>query len=99
MNFQQLKKTIDFNNVNWQDNLFCMSYYSDMVTLKQSILNVGILNLPLIQQVSRDRYRIVGGWRRLLALKELKKESFEAYVLNKDIPGKNPHRRLIRQCP
>jgi len=86
MKFRRIKKTLHFKNIDWQDQKFCMSYYYNSSLLKQSILNVGILNFPLLQPISRDRYRIISGWRRFSVLKESNFEPFETFVLDESVP-------------
>jgi ParB/RepB/Spo0J family partition protein len=86
MQLETTKNKIRLSQINWQDKKFCTSYFVDLTELKKSISAVGILNLPIVQSISENEFRIVSGWRRLKVLLELEQEFCEVYITDEDKP-------------
>jgi ParB-like chromosome segregation protein Spo0J len=65
---------------------FCMSFNFDMGLLKASIERFGILNPPYLLRHSDDSFRVVAGYRRLLAARELGWSCTDCRVLPNSFP-------------
>lgn len=81
MQLETTRKKILLSQIKWQEKKYRTSYFADLSGLKQSISAVGILNPPIVQSISDENFRIVSGWRRLMALRELDKNFCEVFVL------------------
>lgn len=60
---------------------FCMSYGFDNSELIKSISQVGIINAPCILRNNENAIEVITGFRRVLALKELKVREVECFDL------------------
>ncbi len=69
---------VDVDNFSDQPGSFCMSYGFDNSQLVESIDNIGLINNPyIIRNKNKSSIEVVTGFRRILALKELRiKEVF-----------------------
>jgi ParB family chromosome partitioning protein len=66
------RKTIPFRSVDLEDRTFVITFAPDLGALKESLARVGMIHPPLVQTVSPDgRYRVISGYRRILAAREL----------------------------
>ena len=74
-------QTVSLQEVDLRDETFCISYGFTLDSLKRSIEKVGLVHPPSLQKASHGRYRIVCGWKRVLALCELGTQMFTAAVL------------------
>ncbi|MFH1350197.1 MAG: ParB/Srx family N-terminal domain-containing protein [Pseudomonadota bacterium] len=61
---------------------FCMSFHFDLTPLLQSIEASGVINPPLVVRAEEGRVEVVVGYRRIMALKSLKKKSAECIDLS-----------------
>lgn len=85
MQIRTIRQTGSLKQIDWQDPRFRTSYFFHLDPLKRSISEVGILNLPLLQKISQDQFRIVCGLRRLTALRELNEDQFDALIVDRKI--------------
>ena len=64
---------------------FSFSYGFNLKPLINSIKEVGIINLPILKK-DKNRFIIVTGYKRILALKELGQKRVGGRILNEDFP-------------
>jgi hypothetical protein len=62
---------VEISDIDLNPGPFCMSFNFNMGPLKASIERCGILNPPYLLRNSDDSFRVVAGYRRLLAVREL----------------------------
>jgi ParB family chromosome partitioning protein len=66
------RETIPLRSVDLDDRTFLITFSPDLRPLKDSLARSGMIHPPLVQAVSPpDRYRVVSGWKRILAAREL----------------------------
>jgi ParB family chromosome partitioning protein len=81
MNFKQCNEgipdviqsavAVNLDVIDLDDMNFRLSYGFDLGFLKQSIDRVGLINRPVLRKMPDDRYQIICGYKRILALREL----------------------------
>jgi hypothetical protein len=77
---------VDVSDIDLSPGPFCMSFNFDLEPLKASIDRFGILNPPYLLRNSDYSFRVVAGYRRLLAVRELGWSDIGCQVL----PGRFP---------
>jgi ParB/RepB/Spo0J family partition protein len=70
---------IKLNQINFNDDSYLITFNPDISKLVASIKKVSILNHPILEKTAKDSYRIVCGYKRLLALKQLNQKKISAY--------------------
>ena len=70
---------IKLNEIDFNDDSYLITFNPDISKLVASIKKVSILNHPILEKTARDSYRIVCGYKRLLALKQLNKDKISVY--------------------
>ena len=70
---------IKLSQIDFNDNSYRITYNPDISKLVASIKKVSILNHPVLEKTAQDSYRIVCGYKQLLALKQLNKDKISAY--------------------
>lgn len=70
---------IKLSQIDFNDNSYRITFNPDISKLVVSIKRVSILNHPILEKTAQDSYRIVCGYKRLLALKQLNKDKISAY--------------------
>jgi ParB-like chromosome segregation protein Spo0J len=70
---------IKLNEINFNDDSYLITFNPDISKLVASIKKVSILNHPILEKTAKDSYRIVCGYKRLLALKQLNRKKISAY--------------------
>jgi ParB family chromosome partitioning protein len=65
---------------------FCMSFNFSLEQLKNSIERFGVLNAPYVIKGCENRYTVVSGYRRLLAVRELGWPEVVCHVLPAKFP-------------
>jgi|GEM_PF-509996 ParB family chromosome partitioning protein len=91
------RQTVALNELDWSDDRFRMSYFRDESHLRSSIGRVGLLHLPLVQVEENGRYRIVSGWRRLMAIRELGWTEVKCSVLPRSADMLEWYRRVLEE--
>ncbi len=86
---------VTLREILWQDETFRMSLFRDLEPLKSSIARFGILLPPVLQQQNSGKWRILSGWRRLLALRELNGEAAECFLVGEDADEQALYRRIL----
>ena len=71
--------------VDLSDETFRISYGFDLQELVRSIGKVGLIQPPILQEIFPRRYRVVCGFKRVLALGELGYQQFTAALLPEDV--------------
>jgi ParB family chromosome partitioning protein len=71
--------------VDLSDETFRISYGFELQELVRSIGKVGLIQPPILQEISPRRYRVVCGFKRVLALGELGYQQFTAALLPEDV--------------
>lgn len=74
-----------------EDQTFLFSPPPDLSRLQASIQEVGLLNPPWVRAVNGDRFQVVTGWKRVLAVAQLGWEQVTARVL----PAATPEARCL----
>ncbi len=65
-------KTIPLSSVDLEDRLFVITFAPDLGPLRDSLARAGMIHPPLVQAASSDgRYRVVSGFKRILAARDL----------------------------
>ena len=77
---------VEISDIDLNPGPFCMSFNFDLGPLKSSIEGFGILNPPYLLSNSDDSFRVVAGYRRLLALRELCWPDTACQILPDDFP-------------
>jgi ParB family chromosome partitioning protein len=77
---------VEISDIDLSPGLFCMSFNFSLKQLKESIERFGLLNAPYVIKDSSDRYTVVAGYRRLLAVRELGWPEVACSVLCSDFP-------------
>ena len=70
---------IKLNEINFNDDSYLITFDPDISNLVASIKKVSILHHPILEKTAKNSYRIVCGYKRLLALKQLNKKKISAY--------------------
>ena len=77
---------VEISDIDLNPGPFCMSFNFNLGPLKASIEGFGILNPPYLLRNSDDSFRVVAGYRRLLALRELCWSDTVCRILPDDFP-------------
>lgn len=80
---------IALSQIDWEDTTFRMTYNRPIPLLAQSIQWGGLIKRPVLQKKDHDRYVVVSGYRRLLALYKLKEKSLFGHVAPEDSEEKD----------
>jgi hypothetical protein len=59
---------IHLSQIDWDDRSFRLTYSRPLTALAVSLKEIGLQNLPVLQEKGGNRFRIVCGFRRLLVL-------------------------------
>lgn len=81
-------KKVFIKQIDFGDRSYIFTYESPISQLINSIKEIGIIHLPILEQKSKDLFRIVSGLKRILALRHLKIDQFDALVY--DSQGSKP---------
>jgi len=72
---------VKIDQIDFSDRTYIFTFEPLMSQMVQSIRNIGLLNPPILAQISdKPSYRIVSGLKRILALIHLKTEIFSAFI-------------------
>lgn len=82
-------QTVFIQEIDLSDETYCLSYAFSLDLLKKSIEKVRLVNPPILQKIFPNRYRIVCGRKRVLALHELGYEQFVANLLSEEVSEKD----------
>ncbi|MCK4353474.1 ParB/RepB/Spo0J family partition protein [candidate division WOR-3 bacterium] len=84
-------KVINLNDIDFDDKKFVITYAEHLESLVNSIKKVGLVNPPLVKKVN-GRYKIISGYKRLKACKQIgiykikvqliEKGALECFLLN-----------------
>ncbi len=77
-------KWVDLNTVDMDDDLYRISRTEGVEALADSIRSVGLVNLPLLEEKEPNRFRIVCGFKRLLACRRIGMETVQCRVVSSD---------------
>jgi len=65
-------RTIPLGSIDLEDRLFVITFAPDLEALRDSLARAGMIHPPLVQEFSAEgRYRVVCGFKRILAAREL----------------------------
>jgi ParB-like chromosome segregation protein Spo0J len=84
--FKSTTLQVEISDIDLNPGPFCMSFNFDLGPLKASIEGFGIINPPYLLRNLDDRFRVVAGYRRLLALRELCWSDTVCQILPDDFP-------------
>jgi hypothetical protein len=77
---------VNIGDIDLSPGPFCMSFHFDLEKLKLSIGRFGVLNPPYLLRTSGDKFAVVAGYRRLLAISELGCKKIACHVLPATYP-------------
>src|SRR5215471_5582935 len=78
---RMIVQEIKLETVDFADERFRMSYFRDHAAVRQSVAAVGLVNPPLLWQDREGApYRIICGYQRLLACRDLEQRQIPARV-------------------
>jgi len=69
---------VHINQIDFDDRTYVFTFEPILSPITSSIEKIGLINPPVLEQISDENYRIVSGLKRVLALKHLKKNLFVA---------------------
>jgi len=84
--FQSTSLQVEISDIDLNPGPFCMSFNFDLDPLKASIERFGILNSPYLLSNSDGSFRVVAGYQRLLALRELSWSDTVCQILPYNFP-------------
>ncbi len=88
---ENLAVTVD--QLDWNDLSYRFTFAPLLAPLINSIKHIGIQNPPILEKISDHRYRIVTGFKRIMALKQLGRNRLVATVY--DSPDDEPKLELF----
>jgi ParB/RepB/Spo0J family partition protein len=71
---------ISIDNINVADDSFRMTFLPDLEALKVSIRSIGVVSPIHLRHTADGRYQIISGYKRVLASKELGKQTVPALI-------------------
>jgi ParB-like chromosome segregation protein Spo0J len=77
---------VNIGDIDLSPGPFCMSFRFDLEELKLSIGRFGVLNPPYLLRTAGDKFTVVAGYRRLLAISELGWKKIACHVLPATYP-------------
>ena len=83
--YQYQIRKISIEQINLKDRKYCISSKKDLNDLKESIKLTGLINLPVIQVLDNNDYRVISGFQRVKACIELNYKSLECKIIDKDL--------------
>ena len=83
--FNFYSETVNINDIDFEFTPFSFSYGFELDQIIKSIQKVGLINYPILKKEG-DRFIIVTGYKRLLALKKLGWPRVKCRIMAQDIP-------------
>lgn len=71
---------VNISQIDFNDRSYLVTFESSISQLILSIKQVGLIQPPILEQKSSNKYRIVAGLKRILALQHLKIDNFNAII-------------------
>jgi len=71
---------VNIDQIDFNDRSYIFTFESPLFQLVASINKVGLIHPPILEQKENHTFRIVSGLKRILALRHLKKDLFDAQV-------------------
>ncbi len=84
--FSFCSEMVELSRIDINFTPFSFSYGFELDQITGSIQKVGLINRPIIKR-EQDRFIIVTGFKRILALKRLGWDKVEGHVIKQDIPS------------
>ncbi|MDY6857242.1 MAG: ParB N-terminal domain-containing protein [Thermodesulfobacteriota bacterium] len=82
-------RRLNLQSIDLDDMTFVFSYGFSLSLLREAIEKIGIINPPLVKEVTDNRYRIVCGYKRLLICREIGTKELVSVVLNDHIEDRD----------
>jgi hypothetical protein len=82
-------RRLDLRSIDLDDTTFIFSYGFSLSLLREAIEKIGIINPPLVKEVSDNRYRIVCGYKRLLICRDIGIKELSSAILNDHIEDRD----------
>lgn len=76
------EKWVDLNTVDMDDDLYRISSTESVAALADSIGSIGLVNLPILEEKAPNLFRIVCGFKRLLACRVIGMETVRCRVIS-----------------
>ncbi|OQX85478.1 hypothetical protein B6D60_07735 [candidate division KSB1 bacterium 4484_87] len=73
-------QTININDIDFEDKSYVFTFEPLISDMVHSIQAVGLINPPWLEKRSDGKFRIVSGFKRIIALKHLSQKKFSALV-------------------
>jgi hypothetical protein len=71
-NFDLPARRVSFSQIDWTDTTYRITYNRPVEKLVRSIEAIGLQQAIVLQEIKSNHYRIVAGYRRLLALQKIR---------------------------
>ncbi|HEJ83568.1 MAG TPA: hypothetical protein ENO25_03275, partial [Desulfobacteraceae bacterium] len=78
---ETVSRQIALKNIDDAPGPYCMSFGVDLEPLARSIREIGLINPPILKR-EREGLTVVTGYRRIMALKELKAETAACRIIS-----------------
>lgn len=75
-----IQKRVQIDQIDLSDRTYIFTFEPPMSEMVLSIKQVGLLNSPVLEQIGQDRYRVVSGMRRIVALNHLAENEVTAKI-------------------
>ena len=82
-------RRLNLQSIDFDDTTFVFSYGFSLSLLREAIEKIGIINPPLVQEVTDNRHRIVCGYKRLLICRDIGIKELVGAVLNAHIEDRD----------
>lgn len=77
-----IEKSVDLNAIDIDDDRYRISGASGIEAIVESIRNIGLINFPILEEKATGSYRIVCGFKRVIACRRLLWPSIPCRVVN-----------------
>ncbi|MBU1599652.1 ParB/RepB/Spo0J family partition protein [bacterium] len=77
-------RKISVDRIDLEDKTFVFTYGKDLEGLLLSLKKIGLVNPPLLREKDREKFQIISGYKRILALTKLGKREVKALVYKGD---------------
>lgn len=77
-----IEKSVDLNAIDIDDDRYRISGASGIQSIVESIRNIGLINFPILEEKTSGSYRIVCGFKRVIACRRLSMPSIPCRVVN-----------------
>ncbi|MFO8112980.1 MAG: ParB/RepB/Spo0J family partition protein [Desulfosalsimonadaceae bacterium] len=77
-----IEKSVDLNAIDLNDDLYRISGTSGTDAIAESIRDIGLINFPILEEKAPETYRIICGFKRVIACRRLLVSSIPCRVVH-----------------